>query len=263
MRTSPTTTGSEPRSPLRSRPDVAEAQPPKPWLAMSRSSWRSARATRSGGGAVGAVGAVGGVGAGGRRRGLGGAHACSSWLACARRALGDGVGRRAGDGGDDLLVGRLADAEDAVVAAEPQHDDPVGDGHDVGHVVADEDDAEAVLAQPLDEVEHLGGLGDAERGGRLVEHDDLGLAEERAGDRDGLALPAGQARDGDAHDGILALSCAQQPPGLLLHRHLVERPVPRRPRCRGRGWRRRRGCRTARGPGRPWRCRAAAPRRAR
>ena len=43
-------------------------------------------------------------------------------------------------------------------------------------------------------VEHLRGLRDAERGGRLVEQHDLRLAEQRAGDRDRLALPAGQRR---------------------------------------------------------------------
>ena len=43
--------------------------------------------------------------------------------------------------------------------------------------------------------EHLLGLGDAERGGRLVEDDDLAVPEHRPGDRDGLPLAAGQAGD--------------------------------------------------------------------
>ena len=40
-------------------------------------------------------------------------------------------------------VGDLLDVELRGVAAEPEHDDAVGDGLDVGHVVADQDDAEA------------------------------------------------------------------------------------------------------------------------
>ena len=42
--------------------------------------------------------------------------------------------------------------EDAVVAAEAQHDDAVGDGAHVLHVVADHDHAEAAVAHPLDQV---------------------------------------------------------------------------------------------------------------
>ncbi len=149
----------------------------------------------------------------------------------------------------------------AVVAAESQHRDPVGHRHDVPHVVADEDDAVAVLAQPLDEVEHLGGLGDAEGGRRLVEHDDLGVAEEASArwPRSGAGRPRGW-RPGCAPTGSGRDSCVQQPPAS---------PSPSSPRrgsgrCRahgrGRGWRRRRGCRRARGPGRPSRCRGAGPR---
>ena len=52
----------------------------------------------------------------------------------------------------------------------------------------------SLLAQPPDQVEHLRGLGDAERGGRLVEHHDLGVSTCTTGDRHGLALPAGERR---------------------------------------------------------------------
>ena len=54
--------------------------------------------------------------------------------------------------------------------------------------------AEPAFADPFDEVEHLGGLRDAERRGRFVEHDDLGVQQQRPRDRDGLALPARQRR---------------------------------------------------------------------
>ena len=70
---------------------------------------------------------------------------------------------------------------------------------DVVHVVRDEDDAEAVVGEPPDEVEDLLGLGDAERGGRLVEDDELAVPQHGAGDRDRLPLAAGQAGDLLAH----------------------------------------------------------------
>ena len=111
---------------------------------------------------------------------------------------GDDVVVGPGDGRDDLLGGDRADVEDAVVAAQAEDDHAVGDRAHVLHVVADHDHAEPAVAQPLDEVEHLGGLGDAEGGGRLVEDDDLRVTQQRAGDGDGLPLPARQRRDRDA-----------------------------------------------------------------
>ena len=86
----------------------------------------------------------------------------------------------------------------------------------------------------------------------------FGLADQAAGDGDGLSLAAGERRDRDPHRGDLGRQGAQQPPRLLLHRR--PRRGPRGRWCapgRGTGWRRRRGCRTARGPGTRWRCRAA------
>ena len=89
--------------------------------------------------------------------------------------------------------------EHVVDAAEPQHDDAVGDGLHVGHRVADQHDGVAALAQPDDQREQLGGLPQPEGGGRLVEHDHPRRAEQRARDRDDLPLAAGQRRDRDAH----------------------------------------------------------------
>ncbi len=108
-------------------------------------------------------------------------------------------------------------------APEPEHDDPVGDLEDVGEVVADHDHAEAAIAQPLDQLEDLLGLDDAERRRRLVEHHELRIAEQRAGDRDRLALPAGEALDlgADAADRRHA-ERREQLERLLLHRRLVE-----------------------------------------
>ena len=132
-----------------------------------------------------------------------GRHGCCLLVSAASAAAPAGAARDrivggAGDGADQFLVGRVG-REDAVVAAEPQHDDAVGDGAHVLHVVADHDDAEAAVAHALDQVEHLGGLRHAERGGRLVEHDDLRIEQQRAGDRHGLALAAGERGDRLAH----------------------------------------------------------------
>ena len=52
-------------------------------------------------------------------------------------------------------------------------------------------EAELVL-QVLEQVEHLGADRDVERAHRLVEHDELGVERQGAGDADALALPAGE-----------------------------------------------------------------------
>ena len=167
-----------------------------------------------------------------------------------------GLSRRAGDGRDDVLVADIRHQEVPVVAAESQHHDPVGDGLHVGHVVADQHDAVTPLAQAFDEVEHLGGLGDAERRGRLVEDHDPRVADERAGDRDGLPLPAGQGGDRHPHRRDLRRELRAAAP-------TTAAPSPPRRACRsrardrGRDWRPRRGCRTGRDPGTPSRCRGS------
>ena len=143
--------------------------------------------------------------------------------------------------------------------AEVERGDPVGDLEDVVHVVRDQHDAEAVVGEPADQVEHLAGLGDAERGGRLVE----------------------DARPCEFHSTALAIATVWRwPPDrlatLLAHRlhgaHRERRPASRAAICSMVGssrtmpprllaaeehvLRRCRGCRTARGPGRRSRCRA-------
>ena len=107
-------------------------------------------------------------------------------------------------------------------AAEAEDEDPVGDLEDVDQVVADHDHAEPALAQAPDQVQHLRRLGDAERRRRLVEQHDLGLAEQRAGDRDLLALAAGERADLAAQAGDRHRQVGEQLARPVLHPRLVE-----------------------------------------
>ena len=66
------------------------------------------------------------------------------------------------------------------------------------------------------------GLRHAERRGRLVEQHDLRLAEQRAGDRDLLALAAGERPDLAAQAGDRHRQVGEQLAGLVLHLRLVE-----------------------------------------
>ena len=94
--------------------------------------------------------------------------------------------------GDDLPLGH--------------DDDPVGDVADHVHVVLDEQDRAALVAQRL----HVAQQRLLERrvhaGHRLVEHDQLGVDHERAGHLEQLALAAGQ-RAGE----VLALGVELEP----------------------------------------------------
>ena len=99
-----------------------------------------------------------------------------------------------GHGADDVLHRHVAALEARDARAEAQDLDAVGHLEDLGHVVADEHDREALLAHARDEVEHVARLDDAERGGRLVHEDDLRGPGHRARDRDALALAAGHRR---------------------------------------------------------------------
>ena len=53
-----------------------------------------------------------------------------------------------------------------------------------------------MLLEPQDEIEHHPGLGHAEGGGRLVEHDQLRVPHHGLGDGHGLALAPGEGGDG-------------------------------------------------------------------
>ncbi|GDY57626.1 hypothetical protein SVIO_082490 [Streptomyces violaceusniger] len=143
-----------------------------------------------------------------------------------RHAPRDRVVGRAGDGGDDLLLGGGGDVEEPVVAAQAQHRDPVRDGLDVAQVVADQQHPEPAFTEPFHQVEDLGGLLDAEGGGGLVQHHQARFAEQRPGDGDGLPLASGEGRDGPADVGDADGEGGQQIAGAALHLHLVQDADP-------------------------------------
>jgi hypothetical protein len=99
----------------------------------------------------------------------------------------------------------------------------VADGEHVRHAVADEDDGDAAVAQAPDQVQHLGNLAHADRGGRLVHQHELGIREPRARDRHGLALPAGHLADQIARPG-LRLELGEELGRARVHRAVVEEP---------------------------------------
>src|ERR1700748_1666766 len=113
----------------------------------------------------------------------------------------------------DGLVGDLASAA--------QDDDAVGEREHVRHAMADQDDRQALLAQTPDQVEHFRDLSHADGGRGLVHQHDLGVAQPRTGDRDGLALAAGHL----AHE--IARPCfrfelLEERAGTPVHRGVIE-----------------------------------------
>src|SRR4051794_38109183 len=140
---------------------------------------------------------------------------------------GDGDTEVAGaTSGDELHHAAVVDLRRRDVGRDPaevQGGDPVGDLEDVHHVVRDEEHAEPPVGQPAHQVEHLAGLCDAQRGGRLVQEHDLGVPQHGLGDRHGLSLATREAGDRLPHrldrpHGQRGERLA----GLLLHRVLVQ-----------------------------------------
>src|SRR4051794_33228457 len=181
--TRPRTAGRAPGSPERSLPTYS-----RPASAMLRSSTSREKllarsAPRAGGEPAGGVAP--------------GTSTCS----VVRSLMSDplvGGGRRqaevaaaaAGDELDDLGHGAVAGLHLGGHPPEEEGDHAVGHGHHVVHVVADEHHAEALVGQAPDQFEHLLGLRHTERGGGLVEEDDLALPEHRLGDGHRLPLAA-------------------------------------------------------------------------
>ena len=116
------------------------------------------------------------------------------------------------------------------LATESQHESAVGHLEHVGQVVADHHHGQAALAQPFDELEHLRRLTYAQRGSRLVEHHQLGLAQQRAGDRHLLTLAPEKRSHLRADVDDRDREGLEQLTGLPLHGGLVELARdPRRP----------------------------------
>jgi hypothetical protein len=113
--------------------------------------------------------------------------------------------------------------------SEPQPDDPVRYGEDVFEVVADHDDRHPLICDLADEAERGLSLREAESCGRLVEHDHPMRSNGGSGDRDRLALAAGQPADAGVKVGQSRADRSEtlprQRPGLLLVRE-GERPDP-------------------------------------
>ena len=115
-----------------------------------------------------------------------------------RERCASGVGDRRG-GEQCLRVGVLGGGEQFGGRGlfddlpEVHHGDPVGEEFDGGQVVGDEQAAEAPVALEVgEEVEHGRLDRDVERRGRLVGDEQVGVAGQGPGDRDALALAAGQ-----------------------------------------------------------------------
>src|SRR3954447_16466481 len=126
-------------------------------------------------------------------------RAPSDALIDGRRRQSDIATASGSDQLDDLRRAALLGVHHCRDPPEVEGGDAVGDLHDVVHVVRDEDDAEALVGQAADEVEHLTRLRDAERCRGLVEEDHLAVPEHGLRDGDGLALPTRQTRDRLAH----------------------------------------------------------------
>ena len=80
----------------------------------------------------------------------------------------------------------------AILLAELQHHDAVGDAHDQPHVVLDQQHGVAVVADRADQVHQVVLLGRVEAGGRLVEAQQLRVGGQRAGDLQPALVAVGQ-----------------------------------------------------------------------
>src|SRR5437588_7402605 len=80
------------------------------------------------------------------------------------RGGGEAPGGARGHQVDDRLGVVLGQRPDRDHLAQAQHGHPVGDGLDVVQVVRDDEDRDALVPEPADEVEHDPGLRDAQDG---------------------------------------------------------------------------------------------------
>ena len=132
-------------------------------------------------------------------RGAGGADAERLAGGAPRGLLGRPRHRRRGGQRDRVRVPGLGvdrlDRAGLHDLAAVEHDRPLGEEPHDAEVVGDEHERQpALVAQVGQQVEHLGLGGEVQGRHRLVEDDDLRVADQRAGDRDALALAAGELR---------------------------------------------------------------------
>ncbi len=112
------------------------------------------------------------------------------------------------------------------VPAVAHHRDGIGQPEDFGHAVRNVDDGHAALLQVADDAEEPLRLTVGQRGGRLVHDEQVGLAAERLGDFDALAL--GEAPVAHPGQRVQAHSePRQQARRFALHRRAIQ-PSPAR-----------------------------------
>ncbi len=109
---------------------------------------------------------------------------------------------------DDLIHGKLLGGPCGHPGPITHDRNIVGDTEDLLHLMADVDDAAALVPQHIDDAEEMLHLGLRQGGGRLVEHNDLGVVAHRLGDLHHLPLGDGQR----THDGA----------GVHLHLQIAE-----------------------------------------
>ena len=157
-------------------------------------------------------------------------------LADVGRALGVAALQVAADHpADDPLLGDVVGVQVEGLDRLPVADDrdPVGDGFDLVQLVADDDRGDPVVAQTRDQAEQVGGVLVVQRGGRLVQDQQLDVLGQRLGDLDQLLLAHPDV--GDLGDRVLAPdrpgSAARPPSGWWRSSRSARRAAAR---CRGR-----------------------------
>ena len=98
---------------------------------------------------------------------------------------------------DKAVVIRVGDALSGDVPAIAQHGDGVAKPEDFLQPVRDVDDRDGALLELPEKLEEMLALGDGERAGRLVHHDDARAGADRAGDLHELLLRGAEAADGE------------------------------------------------------------------
>ena len=81
-------------------------------------------------------------------------------------------------GRHEVLLGGLGPVELARDDAAAEHDDAVADRPDLHELGGDEQDADALGGQGVDDLEHFALGADVDAPGRLVQHQDLGPGEQ-------------------------------------------------------------------------------------